>query len=404
MPQLMLPADDGGTRAYTPAPATLWQRPTAPLLARRAYAAAHVIPRVSGNNIPGAPADLDWESTLGYRHELWSYGLGVADAMDTAQRGMGLDWAATQELIKRSTAEAAAVAASGAPAVAGKTVRDLIAAGAGTDHLDLAALPAGKAGVDAVLDAYREQISVVEGSGAKVILMASRALAQAASGPEDYLRVYSTLLAEVSEPVILHWLGDMFDPALAGYWGGADVAAATATFRELIDGSAAKVDGVKVSLLDAAHESALRAVLPAGVRLYTGDDFNYPELIEGDGTHHSDALLGIFAAIYPAASAALQHYDAGQPQQARALLDSTRELGLHIFSAPTFYYKTGIAFLSWLNGKQPGFSMVGGLQNGRSVRHLARTFELADQAGLLLDPDLSSARMTAWLTVNGVAQ
>lgn len=402
MASLLLPAGDGGTRTYTTAPATVWARPTAPLQARRAYAAAHVIPHVSADNTPGAPADLDWDATLGYRHELWSYGLGVADAMDTAQRGMGLDWAATQELIKRSAAEAAAVAASGAPAVAGKTVRDLIAAGAGTDQLDLAALPAGKAGVDAVLDAYREQISVVEGSGAKVILMASRALARVASGPEDYLRVYSTLLDEVSEPVVLHWLGDMFDPALAGYWGGADVDAATATFRELIEGSAAKVDGVKVSLLDADHEKALRAALPAGVRLYTGDDFNYPELIDGDGTHYSDALLGIFAAIYPAASAALQQYDAGQPDKGRAILDSTRELGLHIFSAPTFYYKTGIAFLSWLNGHQPGFSMVGGLHSGRSVLHLARTFELADQAGLLADPDLSAARMQSFLTVNGV--
>ena len=204
MAELMLPADDGGTRAYTTAPAMVWNRPAAPLQARRAYAAAHVIPRTTGNNVPGAPADMDWDATLGYRHELWSYGLGVADAMDTAQRGMGLDWAATQELIKRSAAEAASVAASGAPAVAGKTVRDLIAAGAGTDHLDLAALPSGRAGVDAVLAAYREQISVVEGSGAKVILMASRALARVASGPEDYLRVYSTLLDEVSEPVILH--------------------------------------------------------------------------------------------------------------------------------------------------------------------------------------------------------
>ena len=403
MAELMLPADDGGTRAYTTAPPPEWHRPSAPLRARRAYAAAHVIPRTAGNNVPGAPADLDWDATLGYRHELWSYGLGVADAMDTAQRGMGLDWAATQELIKRSAAEAAGVVGTDAPAVAGKTVRDLLAAGAGTDQLDLAMLPSGRAGVDAVLEAYREQMAVVEGSGAKVILMASRALAQAASGPEDYLRVYSTLLAEAAEPVILHWLGDMFDPALAGYWGGADVDAATATFRELIEGSAEKVDGVKVSLLDAAHEKALRAALPEGVRLYTGDDFNYPELIDGDGTHHSDALLGIFAAIYPAASAALQDYDAGRPDKARAILDSTRELGLHIFSAPTFYYKTGIAFLSWLNGRQPGFSMVGGLQNGRSVPHLVRTFELADRAGLLADPDFSAARMQAWLTVNGVA-
>jgi len=195
----------------------------------------------------------------------------------------------------------------------------------------------------------------------------------------------------------------MFDPALAGYWGSDDVAQATATFLELIRGNADKVDGVKVSLLDAGHEVALRAALPAGVRLYTGDDFNYPELIDGDGERHSDALLGVFAAIYPAASAALQSYDAGDPRGGRALLDSTRELGLHIFSAPTFFYKTGIAFLSWLNGRQPGFQMVGGLQSGRSVPHLSRTFELADQAGLLLDPELAAARMAAFLSVNGVS-
>ena len=403
MVSLNLPDASGSPVSYTLRDAVQWNRPQAPLLARRAYAAAHVIPVATADNTPGAPAHLDWDSTLGYRHELWSYGLGVADAMDTAQRGMGLDWAATQELIKRSAAEAAAVVASAPAGVAGKSVRDLIAAGAGTDQLDPAAVPAGAAGVDAVLEAYREQISVVEGSGAKVILMASRALARVAAGPDDYLRVYSALLQEVSEPVVLHWLGDMFDPALAGYWGDADVAAATDTFLSLIRSHADKVDGVKVSLLDAAHETALRRALPEGVRLYTGDDFNYPELIDGDETHHSDALLGIFAAIYPAASAALQAYDANDPAKGRAILDSTRDLGLHIFSAPTFYYKTGVAFLSWLNGRQPGFSMVGGLHSGRSLPHLVQTFKLADAAGLLADPELSAGRMRAWLTVNGVS-
>ena len=234
--------------------------------------------------------------------------------------------------------------------------------------------------------------------------MASRALAKAATSPADYLGVYSTLLAEVKEPVVLHWLGEMFDPALAGYWGSAEVAGATETFLELIRAHADKVDGVKVSLLDAAHEVSLRAALPDGVRLYTGDDFNYPELIDGDGERHSDALLGIFAAIYPAASAALQAYEAGDAVVARKVLDSTRELGLHIFGAPTFYYKTGIAFLSWLNGHQPGFQMVGGLHSGRSLPHLVRVFELADQAGLLLDPGLAARRMAAFLEVNGVAQ
>jgi hypothetical protein len=402
MTSLILPSHDGGTREYRLQGATTWARPTAPLTARRAYAAAHVIPEVLADNTPGAPARLDWDATMAYRHELWSYGLGVADAMDTAQRGMGLDWAATQQLIKRTGVEAASVVAANSAATGGKSVRDLVSCGAGTDQLDIASLPTGEAGLKAVLEAYREQIAVITEAGPKVILMASRALAKVANGPEDYLKVYSTLLQEVDQPVILHWLGTMFDPALAGYWGSDDVATATETFLGLIKDNADKVDGVKVSLLDASHEVALRAALPEGVRLYTGDDFNYPELIDGDGSHHSDALLGIFAAIYPAASVALQNYDAGNAAKAREILDSTRELGKHIFSAPTFYYKTGIAFMSWLNGKQPGFQMVGGLHSGRSVCHLAKTFELADRAGLLKDPALAAFRMSDYLRINGV--
>lgn len=310
--------------------------------------------------------------------------------MDTAQRGMGLDWAATSELIRRSGAEAARVGG-------------LLACGAGTDQLDLSMLPSGREGLARVLDAYREQIAVVRESGAKVIIMASRALARVASSPDDYLSVYSTLLDEVDEPAVLHWLGTMFDPALEGYWGSASVDEATATFRGLIETHAAKVDGVKVSLLDASHEIALRAALPDGVRLYTGDDFNYPELIMGDGEHHSDALLGIFAGIYPAASTALQELDHGNTARAEKILRSTQELGQHIFAAPTYYYKTGIAFLSWLNGKQPGFSMVGGLASGRSVEHLTQLFVLADHAGLLADPALAVHRMSVYLELNGVS-
>lgn len=382
-------------------------RPETPITSRTVYAAAHVVPVMTADNTPGSPARIDWESTLAYRHELWSYGLGVADAMDTAQRGMGLDWPATQELIRRSAAEAADVVRSGRyPALAGRSVRDLVACGAGTDQLDPAQLDSREEGLKAVLEAYLEQLRVVEESGAKVILMASRALAKVGSGPKDYLSIYAQLLKTAKEPVILHWLGTMFDPALAGYWGSDSIPEATDTFLQLIRENESKVDGVKVSLLDAEHEKQLRAALPESVRLYTGDDFNYPELIHGeehDGEfQHSDALLGIFAAIYPAASTALQAYDAGDPERGRRIMDSTRELGKHIFAAPTFYYKTGVAFLSWLNGHQPGFQLVGGLHSGRSLPHLAHIFVLADQAGLLRNPALAVERMRSLLTVAGI--
>ncbi|WP_422748170.1 dihydrodipicolinate synthase family protein [Mycobacterium sp. WMMD1722] len=365
-----------------------WQRPQRSIASRIAYAAAHVVPRATSDTSPGAPADLDWDATLAYRHEIWSYGLGVADAMDTAQRGMGLDWPATKELIRRSGRDAAAAGG-------------LLACGAGTDQLDPADVPPGARGLSVITDAYREQIAVVREAGANVVLMASRALAAVAVSPADYLAVYGPLLAEADRPVILHWLGEMFDPALRGYWGERDIDRATAVFRELIEANVDQVDGVKVSLLDAAHEVALRRALPPGVRLYTGDDFNYPELIAGDGTEHSDALLGIFAAIYPAASTALQELDAGRPARAHAILESTRTLGRHIFAAPTYYYKTGIAFLAWLNGRQPGFTMVGGLTGGRSLTHLSEVFVLADRAGLLADPELAAHRMRILLSLNG---
>jgi len=385
-----LPAADGTLTPYPLGDPGPWTRPAGPITSRIAYAAAHVVPLALADNTPGAPAAVDWDTTLAYRHELWSYGLGVADAMDTAQRGMGLDWLATQELIKRSGAEAAAAGGR-------------LACGAGTDQLDLAALPAGRAGLDRVVGAYREQIDLVRGAGATVIMMASRALARVAQTAEDYRYVYDAVLSTVDEPVILHWLGTMFDPKLAGYWGSPEVPLATTTFTELVAAHAAKVDGVKVSLLDADHEAALRARLaglPQPVRLYTGDDFNYPELIHGDGAHHSEALLGIFAAIYPAASTALQAYDDGRPADGRAILDASRELGRHIFAAPTYYYKTGVTFLSWLNGRQAAFAMVGGLHAGRSVPHLVRILQLADQAGLLLDPDLAAHRMRGLLAVS----
>ncbi|MFD4326778.1 dihydrodipicolinate synthase family protein [Nocardioides sp. NPDC058538] len=394
MTSVRLPLPDGGTELHTLAAPREWTKPSAPFTSRTAYAAAHVVPRVLAENVPGAPADIDWDRTLAYRHELWSYGLGVAEAMDTAQRGMGVDWTAAAELIRRSAAEAATVGGS-------------IACGAGTDQLALDAVPEGRAGLATVIDAYREQMKVVADTGATTIVMASRALARVARHAEDYAEVYATLLDEAESPVILHWLGDMFDPALTGYWGSSSVAEATETFLDVIRARPGKVDGVKVSLLDAEHEVGLRRALPGGVRLYTGDDFNYPELIVGEGTEEgefSDALLGIFAAIYPAASAALQALDDGDPETAKQLLESTQALGRKIFEAPTYYYKTGIAFLSWLNGHQPGFSMAGGLHAGRSVPHLAEVFRLADGAGLLTSPDLAAARMRAFLTVQGVDQ
>jgi len=402
MMEIRLPNASGEIRRYTPQPAVQWQRPSKPLSSRRAYAAAHVVPDVLGDNVPGAPAQLDWESTLSFRHEIWSYGMGVADAMDTAQRGMGLDWNASSELIQRSAQEANAVLASGSPALAGKSLRDLLACGAGTDQLDLVDIKPGRVGLDEIVRAYLEQMSVVSGAGAKTILMCSRALAAVADSRDDYLKVYSRLLEEADHPVILHWLGPMFDPALEGYWGSSNIDEATESFLLLINTYRDKVDGIKVSLLNADHEKRLRMAVPAGVRLYTGDDFNYPELIDSDGTHHSDALLGIFASIYPAASAALQNYDRGDSARGRKILDQTRDLGLHLFSAPTVYYKTGVAFLAWLNGLQPGFQMVGGLHSGRSVIHLARVFELADRAGVLLNPELAVRRMKSYLRTCGV--
>lgn len=370
-----------------------WHAPASPITSRVAFAAAHVVPQVGAENVPGAPAVVDWDATLAYRHEIWRFGLGVADAMDTAQRGMGLDWAATQELVRRSSAEAASVGAR-------------IACGAGTDQLDPASVEPGEAGLAAVIDAYREQVHVVQDAGAQVIVMASRALAKVARSPEDYARVYDAVLAEADKPVVLHWLGTMFDPALAGYWGSDDVASATATFLDLVKAHQDRVDGVKVSLLDAQHEIGLRRALAgldgSPVRLYTGDDFNYPELIAGDEQGHSDALLGIFAAIYPAASTALQAFDAGEGARGHAILASTEKLGRHIFAAPTYYYKTGVAFLSWLNGFQSGFQLVGGLQSGRSLAHLVELARLADGCGMLLDPALAARRLDALLVTNGV--
>jgi hypothetical protein len=381
---ITLPAADGLLAEYRMRGPQSWPRTDGPPRSRTAFAAAHVVADPLGDNSLGSPSAVDWDGTLAFRRHLWSHGLGVAEAMDTAQRGMGLDWAATRELIHRSSAEARAAGGR-------------IAAGAGTDHL-----PAQVSDLAAVIAGYEEQIAVVEGAGAQVILMASRHLAALGRGPEDYHKVYSTLLGQVSEPVILHWLGPMFDPALEGYWGSTDVEQATESVLALMRDHATKVDGIKVSLLDAEHEVRLRAQLPAGVTLYTGDDFHYPELIKGDDQAYSDALLGIFAAIAPAASAALHALDTGDEAAYDSAFAPTVPLARHLFSAPTYYYKAGIAFVAWLSGHQPGFTMVGGLHSGRGIVHLSQAFRLADQAGLLPDPDLAATRMNSLLDVAGV--
>jgi hypothetical protein len=380
--ELNLPAG-GGLEKYQLVGRPVAQGTYSPASSRLAFAAAHVVADPLGDNSPGAPAVIDWEHTLEFRRHLWSLGLSVAEAMDTAQRGMGLDWPATQELIRRSAAEAP---------------DGRIAVGVGTDQL----ASDGAHPLDAVIAAYEEQLAVAEEVGAQPIMMASRALCAAAESPDDYRKVYDRLLRQSSRPVILHWLGSMFDLALEGYWGSASVDAATDTVVELITDNVSKIDGIKISLLDASKEVALRDRLPEGVRLYTGDDFNYPELIRGDGERHSDALLGIFAAIAPAAAAALKALDDGDLDTYEKVFAPTVPLARQIFSAPTYYYKTGIAFLAWLNGFQPGFTMVGGLQTGRSLPHLADTFRLADQAGVLTNPELAVDRFRQLLRVSGI--
>jgi hypothetical protein len=386
-PTLMIPFPDRSLRPYTLRASAGFAPPRAPLRSRVFFAAAHVVADPLADTTPVSPPALDWDATLAYRRYLWSLGLGVAEAMDTAQRGMGLDWTTARELIERSVAEARAVGG-------------MIACGAGTDHLP----PRPDLSLDQVEAAYLEQIEAVERCGGRVILMASRALAACARSPDDYARVYGRLLSQVREPVILHWLGDMFDPALAGYWGSHDLDAAMETALAIIHEHAAKIDGIKISLLDAQREIQMRRRLPPGVRMYSGDDFNYPELILGDDQGYSDALLGIFDAIASAASAALQALDADDPERFRAILEPTVPLSRHIFQPPTYFYKTGVVFLAYLNGHQRHFRMVGGQESARSVLHLARLFILADQAGVLCDPERAVARMRHVLALAGIEE
>ncbi|MGO6739808.1 dihydrodipicolinate synthase family protein [Rhizobium ruizarguesonis] len=353
---------------------------------RIAFAAAHVVADPLADNDPWLTPAIDWERTLAFRHRLWDLGLGVAEAMDTAQRGMGLGWPEARDLIRRALGEAAGRKDA------------LIACGAGTDHLT----PGPDVTIDKVLRAYEEQIETVEAAGGRIILMASRALAAAAKGPDDYIRVYDRILRQVREPVIIHWLGEMFDPALEGYWGNGDHIKAMSTCLEVIETHADKVDGIKISLLSKEKEVAMRRRLPKGVRMYTGDDFNYAELIAGDEEGHSDALLGIFDAIAPAASAALEALGRKSNHEFFDLLEPTVPLSRHIFKAPTRFYKTGVVFLAYLNGLQDHFVMVGGQQSTRSLTHLAELFRLADKARVLADPELATARMKQVLAVHGV--
>ncbi|MGI5408615.1 dihydrodipicolinate synthase family protein [Streptomyces chartreusis] len=381
---IRLPDFKGGLRAYEPRAEPLALTPGAPLASRTVFSAAHVVADPYADTSPDAPAAVDWDATLAFRRHLWSHGLGVAEAMDTAQRGMGLDWAGAAELIRRSAAEA-------------KAVGGRIACGVGTDQIAAGSLGEVRA-------AYEEQLAVVEESGAQAILMASRALCAAASGPEDYLEVYGHLLRQAGEPVVLHWLGPMFDPALEGYWGSSDLDTATDTFLEVIAAHPDKVDGIKVSLLDAAREIDIRRRLPQGVRCYTGDDFNYPELIVGDEKGFSHALLGIFDPLGPLAAEAVRVLDTGDVTGFRELLDPTVELSRHLFRTPTRFYKTGVVFLAWLAGHQSHFTMVGGLQSARSLPHFARAYELADGLGLFPDPKQAEERMRNLLALYGVAQ
>ncbi|MEP7182974.1 MAG: dihydrodipicolinate synthase family protein [Betaproteobacteria bacterium] len=387
MATIILPRADGTLHPYTLRPPRVWPKP-APGAAfnRVAFAAAHVVADPLAKADPWLQPAIDWDATLAFRRHLWSYGFGVAEAMDTAQRGMGLDWPASLELIDRSLKLAQA------------TPGAVVACGAGTDHLE----PRPSLALGEVIGAYELQCDAIEGRGGRLILMASRALAASAKSPDDYVHVYGRILAQVKAPVILHWLGDMFDPALAGYWGHADVDRAMDVCLAILRDHAPKIDGIKISLLDKHKEVAMRRRLPPGVRMYTGDDFNFAELIAGAADGHSDALLGIFDPIAPAASAALSALAVGDRAAFDEILAPTVPLSRHVFRAPTRFYKTGVVFLAWLNGHQKHFVMVGGQQSARNLLHFVELFELADAAGLVADPDLACARMRTLLALHGV--
>ncbi len=386
---ISLPVVEGGTaelRPYTLLARTPATPEPNPSFNRVVYSAAHVVADPLATRDAWADCILDWDATLAYRVHLWNLGLGVAEAMDTAQRGMGLDWLNALALIRESIGASRGVEGA------------LLASGCGTDHLS----PDGARTLDDVIGAYENQMSAIEALGGRLILMASRALARVARGPDDYARVYDRLLSAAREPVILHWLGDMFDPALAGYWGSRDLGAAMNVALDVIQRHASRIDGIKISLLDKEREIDMRRRLPANVRMYTGDDFNYAELIAGDEAGHSDALLGIFDSIAPAAAAALAALARGDEATFHRILAPTVPLSRHIFAAPTRFYKTGVVFMAYLNGFQDHFTMIGGQQSARSITHLAEIFRLADEAALLAEPDLACDRMKHLLALHGI--
>ena len=386
MTSVTLPTQDGKSEAYR-LTGTPTARPAAPPLFNRiAYAAAHVVSDPRRDMDPWGRPAVDWERTLAFRHHLWSLGFKIAEAMDTAQRGMGLDWPRAQELISRSLAEARTVPGAD------------LACGAGTDHLS----PGDARSLDDVIRAYEEQVSFIEKHGGRAIMMASRALARVARSPDDYRKVYGRILGQAKDKVVLHWLGDMFDPQLAGYWGGASFEQALNTVLSIISENRDKVEGIKISLLDNAKEVTLRDRLPEGVLCFTGDDFNYAELIEGDGRKYSHALLGIFDAVAPQASKALASLASGDVETFRGVIAPTVPLSRKIFEAPTQYYKAGVVFIAWLNGHQGHFTLPAGMQSARGVMHYADIFRLADQANVLDEPDLAAKRMSALMTVLGV--
>src|SRR5215510_7871699 len=388
MPEtLRLPTADGSLTDYRVGEGFRYADRGRPPVSRIPYAAVHVVADPLADTTPVSPAVIDWETTLAFRRHVWSYGLGVAEAMDTAQRGMGLDWASARELIRRSVAEA-------------KAVGGRVVCGVQTDQLP----PGSARTLREVEAAYEEQCEFVEAQGGQVVLMASRELARIAKSADDYCRVYDTVLSGLSSRALIHWLGEVFDPQLTGYWGSNDLDLAMTTLLAIIDRNRAKVEGLKLSLLDQRREVEMRSRLPTGVHMFTGDDFDYPTTILGDDGYYSDALLGAFDAIAPAASAALLALDAGDQQRFGSILEPTVPLARHIFKAPTYFYKTGIVFLAYLNGHQHHFRMVGGLESGRSSVHLAELFMLADRAGLLRDAELAVDRMRRVMSVFGVEQ